>query len=78
MLHHRHQAEENFLFPALEDKLNKPGVMDVSLEQHKAFHVKLEIRAKECYETTPEQYDGTEWRRVTDDVAAPLLRHLHV
>jgi hemerythrin-like domain-containing protein len=76
MLHHHHELEEKFLFPEFEKQLNQPGIMSVSIEQHRAFHDPLEVWARRCYNTTPDQYNGNEWRQLIDDFAKPLMVHL--
>jgi hypothetical protein len=77
MIHHHHAVEETFLFPELEKQLDRPGLMNESVEQHKAFHGKLEVWGKKCYEMGPQEYKAEEWRRMIDDFAKPLLVHLH-
>ena len=76
-LEHHHRVEEEFFFPELEKRLDKPGLMDQNVEQHRVFHEKLDIWGSKCYELKPEDYNGVEWRRMIDDFATPLLRHLH-
>ena len=76
-LEHHHRVEEEFFFPELEKRLGKPGLMDQNVEQHRAFHAKLDIWGKKCYAMKPEDYNGVEWRSMIDDFSAPLLKHLH-
>ena len=76
-LEHHHRVEEDFFFPELEKRLKKPGIMDQNVDQHRAFHDKLDMWGKKCYELRPEEYDGIEFLKMIDDFTDPLLRHLH-
>src|SRR6266498_790951 len=50
---HHHDSEENMFFPRLEEVTSKESLMDVNVDQHKAFHDKLETWGKKCYDTAP-------------------------
>ena len=76
-LEHHHRVEEDFFFPELERRLGKPGLMSQNVEQHRAFHEKLDVWGKKCYGMKTGEYNGVEWRRMVDDFATPLLKHLH-
>ena len=58
MIEHHHSAEEAHLFPEISTLTGNPALMEVNVEQHKAFHDGLE--AFESYvkekERQPEQY----------------------
>ena len=76
-LEHHHRVEEEFFFPELEKRLDQPGLMDRNVEQHRAFHEKLDLWGKKCYELKAKDYNGVMWRNMIDDFAVPLLKHLH-
>ena len=51
-------GEEEHFFPALNKLPGMEGLMDINIEQHKAFHPGLEKLDKYVSETKPEDYDG--------------------
>ena len=79
IIHHHHTAEEDFFFPEVEKALKRPGIMQTNIEQHKAFHDKLDAWAQRCYDLTADvsKYDGQEWRKMIEEWSVPFVKHLN-
>ena len=74
---HHHDAEEEHFFPALDKLPGMEGLMDINIEQHKAFHPGLEKLDKYVSETKPEDYDGKVLKEIVNSFADKLVAHLH-
>lgn len=53
-----HTAEEEFLFPKIEEYTNGAGLMETNVEQHAAFWKGLETWEKYIKEVKTEKYEG--------------------
>ncbi len=76
-IHCHHNAEETAYFPAIEEAAGIPGLMECNIEQHRAFEEGLDRLQQYAQETSKDEFDGDELRRVIDDLAGPLGTHLH-
>jgi hypothetical protein len=78
MLHHHHDIEERYFFAELQKQVNKE-VMQVSVEEHRAFHDGVE--RYHAYITSlsgqEEKFSGTKLLEIIDELAPPLLLHLN-
>jgi hypothetical protein len=85
VIHHHHSLEEEIMFLGIERDLDKEGIMQGNLEQHRAFEGAMEEfkryvekistnqgKGEEC-----ERYDGVVLRGLIDKFGAVLVEHLH-
>jgi hemerythrin-like domain-containing protein len=77
IIHEHHQGEEKIFFPAIEEYTAKEGIMNTSVEQHKAFDSGIHEFEKYVTETLPDEYNGSKLRALIDDFAPALVKHLH-
>lgn len=77
MMHTHHDAEENHLFPYLEQVAGQK-IMEVNVEQHRAFDKGLdEFRGYvDAVSAGTEKYDGQRVVRIIDDFGPVLMKHL--
>ena len=75
-MHHHHDAEEAVFFPSIENVAGVTGIMERSIEQHRAFTPGFE--AFDSYSRTclPKNFDAEKLRGLIDAFAKPLHRHL--
>ncbi|PVH98118.1 hypothetical protein DM02DRAFT_58619 [Periconia macrospinosa] len=76
-MHHHHDMEEENFFPAIEKLTGVQGLMERNIDQHRAFTPgfdRFQTYARTC---APKDYDGAELKKLIEDFAEPLTRHLH-
>ncbi|KAJ9603814.1 hypothetical protein H2200_012000 [Cladophialophora chaetospira] len=76
-MHHHHDAEEEIFFPNIEQISNTPGLMERNIEQHRAFTPGFDLFQEYARTCAPKDYDGQKMRKLIEDFAEPLTRHLH-
>jgi len=79
VLSSHHDGEEETCFPAIERLSGEPGLMNVNVEQHAAFHDNL-ISFQEYLDACQKdktKYDGNKTREMLDAFGEPLIQHLH-
>lgn len=77
LVHHHHSREEDELFPAIAGISGKQGIMDVNIEQHRAFTGGMsgfEKYVKACIEGEP--FEEKRFRYLIDGFGAELSKHL--
>ncbi|KAF2718713.1 hypothetical protein K431DRAFT_287448 [Polychaeton citri CBS 116435] len=76
-MHHHHDAEEQEYFPSIELISGVQGLMERSIEQHRAY--KPEFDEFQVYSKTFKlsDYDGQKIRDLIETFAEPLSRHLN-
>jgi hemerythrin-like domain-containing protein len=72
-----HHAEETAYFPAIEEAADLPGMMNGNVEQHHALEEGLDRFRRYASDTNKWEYDPEELRRVIEELAGPLGRHMH-
>jgi hypothetical protein len=73
-LHSHHLAEETHYFPYIATATGSSSVVDIHIEQHKAFEAGL--RQFDKYISSLEKFSSIELRRVIDSFAPILTDHL--
>ncbi|KAL2060871.1 hypothetical protein VTL71DRAFT_8923 [Oculimacula yallundae] len=78
LLHEHHANEERYFFPWLEEDLGIPGFMEKNVEQHHAFSPSLALFEEyvKLLREGKEIYDAARVRKLLDDFAPILARHL--
>ena len=77
MLDRHHQVEDDFLFPALEKLLGRPGSMDDNSRGHESFAEGLVVFQKYVFVTKSAEYNGITFRHIIESFAPALIQHLH-
>lgn len=75
-IHEHHQAEEDLLFPRIEEVTGNKGLMEQNVSQHHAFEPgfkQLEAWLNAC---TVETYDAKKLRDLIDSFGGILAQHL--
>jgi len=74
-IHAHHHAEEMFLFPFFQTKLD----MSHNLEQHESFHAGMDTFQQYMNNVfeKKDKYDGEKTRALLKAFADPLVQHLH-
>jgi hypothetical protein len=68
--------EEEYFFPLIEEYSGQKGIMEINVEQHKAFEAGAE-RFKEYTATvTPGTYDGKKLKEIIGGFGPALTLHL--
>jgi hemerythrin-like domain-containing protein len=75
-IHEHHEAEEQILFPGFEEIAGIKGLMEKNVAQHEAFLPGLAELAKYAKETTVEEYDAMQLRKIIDRFGPILATHL--
>jgi hemerythrin-like domain-containing protein len=76
VIHTHHQMEETNFFPQVAEYTGEKNIMEVNIEQHRAFDAGLQIFEDHIYKLTPERYDGVELKKLLDGFANVLVVHL--
>ncbi|KAK4552627.1 hypothetical protein LTR86_010271 [Recurvomyces mirabilis] len=76
-MHHHHDAEEAEFFPSIEKISGEKGLMEKNVEQHRAFTPGFETFQKYAETCPPVDYDGQRMRKLVEDFAESLSKHLH-
>src|ERR1700761_8703945 len=76
MISHHHDVEERILFPGMQEFTGKKDIMADNIEQHAAFHGRLQAFGKYCRETKPEQWKWAEMKAIIDGFMPTLYEHL--
>jgi hypothetical protein len=77
LVHHHHSMEEDEFFPAIASIARKQDIMDVNIEQHRAFGAgmsEFEKYVKACIEGKP--FEERRFRCLIDSFGAELSKHL--
>lgn len=77
-VHVHHEGEETHSFPLIEKLCGEKGIMEVNVEQHRAFGEgfdRFEKYALECV-NDPKKFDGAEAVKLIDTFGAALAQHL--
>lgn len=79
IVHEHHGGEETIVFPRIEKMVGVPGLMNVNVEQHEAFHDGLEVLSNyiQAIKSDEEKYDGTRIRSIIDSFMPVLRQHLY-
>jgi len=76
-LDHHHKVEDDYMFPAIEKMLNRPGAMEENGKGHEAFAEGLTIFQKYVFVTKAAEYNGVTFRHIIESFAPNLIQHLH-
>ena len=76
-IHHHHSLEEEFYFPAMEEKLGK-GVLSGNVKEHEEFVPKLEALDEWCKKVQKGEvvYDGDVFLGMVDSFADTMVAHM--
>jgi hemerythrin-like domain-containing protein len=77
IIHEHHHGEENIFFPTIAEYTAKKDIMNTSVEQHKDFDSGMQKFEKYVTETPSNAYSGSMLRKLVDDFAPALVKHLH-
>ncbi|KAF2010555.1 hypothetical protein BU24DRAFT_60701 [Aaosphaeria arxii CBS 175.79] len=75
-MHHHHDVEEAEFFPDIERITGVLGIMELNIEQHRAFtpgFIRFEEYARTC---SAADYEGGKVKELIDGFAGPLTTHL--
>lgn len=72
-----HDWEETSYYPAIEAFAQQPGILQGSVEQHKAFEKGMHNFHEYCRATSKEEYTSSSFRALIDEFSRPLNKHLH-
>ena len=78
MVHEHHRGEEEDVFPEINELAGQPGLMDVNVAEHAAFHEGLERLGEYVGRLSKgeAELDGVKVRAMMDDFMGPLELHL--
>ena len=76
-IHLHHLMEEAIYFPEIEKAARMPGLMDVSIEQHRKLEDGLEQFRKYVEGTRKESFSGEKLRCIIDSWAPAFEEHMH-
>jgi hemerythrin-like domain-containing protein len=76
-IHLHHLMEEAMYFPEIEKAARMPGLMDVSIEQHRKLNDGLEQFRKYVEGTRKETYSGEKLRSIIESWAPVFEEHMH-
>ncbi|KAK5045656.1 hypothetical protein LTR84_009025 [Exophiala bonariae] len=76
-LDHHHKVEDDFMFPAVEKLLGRPGAMEENVKGHQSFAEGLAIFQKYIFVTRPDEFNGMTFRHIIESFAPELIQHLH-
>ena len=76
-LDHHHKVEDEYMFPAYEKLLARPGAMEENVKGHESFAEGLAIFQKYVFITKPDEFNGTTFRHIIESFAPELIQHLH-
>ncbi|KIV98117.1 hypothetical protein PV10_01798 [Exophiala mesophila] len=76
-LDHHHKVEDDYMFPAYEKLLNRPGAMESNVKGHESFAEGLSIFHRYITMTKPDEFNGTTFRHIIESFAPELIQHLH-
>ncbi|KAI1612678.1 hypothetical protein EDD37DRAFT_316928 [Exophiala viscosa] len=77
MLDHHHKVEDDFLFPAIESMLHRPGAMEENTKEHASFAEGLAIFKKYIFQTKPSEFNGVTLQHIIESFAPTLVQNLH-
>lgn len=77
ILHHHHEAEEEYLFPGFQALAGNKDIMAINVEQHAAFHDGLNRFEAYALHTEPRKYSWPDLKAIIDSFATPLISHLN-
>lgn len=78
MLDHHHEVEDDFLFPAWEKMMNRPGGMEENSKGHEAFMEGFHAFQKYCSDAeTVDNFDSVKHQKMIEAFAPDLIQHLH-
>jgi hypothetical protein len=75
-IHHHHSVEEEYFFPWIEEYSGEKGIMEVNIEQHKAFEAGVEKFKEYVFSVTPETYNVEQLKGIIDEFGPALAVHL--
>ncbi|OCT48622.1 hemerythrin HHE cation binding domain-containing protein [Cladophialophora carrionii] len=76
-LDHHHHVEDDYMFPALEKLLGRPGAMETNTKGHESFADGLAVFQKYVFVTKPAEFNGVTFRHIIESFAPDLIQHLH-
>lgn len=76
-LDHHHKVEDDYMFPAIEKLLGRPGAMEESAKGHQSFAEGLAIFQKYVFVTSSDEFNGTTFRHIIESFSPELIQHLH-
>lgn len=77
-LSQHHAVEEDYLFPAIEQHISRPGAMDANFFGHDAFMEAFQAWGAYINDpATLDNYSGTDMRNLISAFAPSLIQHLH-
>jgi len=76
-LDHHHKLENEYLFPKIEEMLNRPGAMEEHTKGRAAFGQGLTVFQKYVFMTKASEYHGATVRHIIESFAPSLIQHLH-
>jgi hypothetical protein len=76
-LDHHHKVEDDYMFPAIEKLLGRPGAMEENVKGHQSFAEGLAIFQKYISVTKSDEFNGTTLRHIIEAFAPELIQHLH-
>ena len=76
-VHHHHNLEETFYFPAMEEKLGK-GVLSGNIKEHEEFVPQLEALDEWCKKVQKGEvvYDGNVFLGMVEAFADTMVAHM--
>jgi hemerythrin-like domain-containing protein len=75
-IHHHHEGEEKYLFPAIAEYTGEKDIMDTNIAQHEVFDEGVEGLNEYLENATPETYDGKLVKSKIEGFAPALQTHL--
>jgi hemerythrin-like domain-containing protein len=77
VLKFHHDIEDEFMFTAIEQLTEVPGIMDQNIQEHKEFLSGMEAFQKYVSETSADAYDGQTFQRLLEGFGKSVEKHLH-